>query len=163
MAKSRWPRAIARGFTFTEVMIVMALASVITLGLVTFYLNSQIMWTDASTQALAQRDATSLIEVMRRSAQGAASAFVDPSGHQVTFYDSSTLETSHYFWTPVDSFVHSGDLGNWDKGPVAPTIVEAFRVTYDPNLGMVSLDSLRVRSSSGQHVSMSTAIGLYNK
>jgi prepilin-type N-terminal cleavage/methylation domain-containing protein len=154
---------MARGFTFTEVMIVMALAGLITLGLVTFYLNSQIMWTDASTQALAQRDATSLIEVMRRSAQGAASAIVDNGNQRVIFYDSGLNETARFFWTSADSFVHSGDANNLDKGPVTPTTVELFRVSYDANLGIVSLDSLRVRSSSGQHVSMSTAIGLYNK
>ena len=52
--------ATPRGFTLTEVMIVIVLAGVVTLGLVTFYLNSQAWWTEASTQVLAQRDATLL-------------------------------------------------------------------------------------------------------
>src|SRR5262249_37558194 len=64
-AAIRGPHAFARGFTLTEVMVVTVLAGVVTLGLITFYLNSQIMWTESSTQVLAQRDGTALLEAMR--------------------------------------------------------------------------------------------------
>jgi len=167
------PRFLCRlsassGFTFTEVTIVMVLAGVVTLGLVTFYLNSQIMWTDASTQVLAQRDATALFELMRHDAQEAAKAEVVPvSGdslnHLVIFYDRKNIETHRFFFEPADSFVHYGDSTSTDQGPVVPTKVERFHLSADPALGMVSIDTLRMRSTSGQRVTLSTAIGLYNQ
>ncbi len=163
MTFTRAPRPTPRGFTFTEVMVVMVLAGVVTLGLVTFYLNSQIMWTGASTQVMAQRDATSMLELMRRYAQNASSADVDSTSQRVIFFDPGLNETHRFFWSPADSFVHYGEAGNLDQGPVTPTTVEIFHVSYDQTLGLLSVDTLRVRSTAGQQVTMSTAIGLYNR
>src|SRR6187399_2559729 len=111
-------RAGIRGFTFTELMVVMVLAGVVTLGLVTFYLNSQIIWTGASTQVMAQRDATAILEVMRDSIQTASDALVlpvagDSANKQVIVTDGG-LER-HFFWNPADSCVHYGIGGN-DNG-----------------------------------------------
>ncbi|TMQ70266.1 MAG: prepilin-type N-terminal cleavage/methylation domain-containing protein [Candidatus Eisenbacteria bacterium] len=156
-------RMDARGFTFTEMMIVIVLAAVVTLGLVTFYLNSQILWTGASTQALAQRDATTLLELMRHDSQEATSAVVDNGNQRVILYDAALNETHRFFFSAADSFVHSGDGVVVDRGPVTPTKVESFALSYDPNLGMLNVDTLRVRSTSGERVALSTAIGLYNR
>src|SRR5262245_928255 len=110
----------------TEVMIVMVLAGVVTLGLVAFYLTSQAMWTEASTQALAQRDATAILEYMREHAHEAASAEVLPSSpdslnHRVIFFDRSHVELDRFSWEP-DSLMHHG-VGSSDaeQGPVAST------------------------------------------
>jgi hypothetical protein len=146
--------------------VVIVLAGVVTLGLVGFYLNSQAMWMDASTQALAQRDATSILEYMRQHGHGAASAVWDASNHKVTFYDRQVPpeELDSFAWNATDSLVYHG-IGRDDTpdGPVAPTVVEEFAVTVDPTYGLVSVDTLRVRSTSGARVTMSTTIGLFNR
>ena len=160
--------AARRGFTFTEVMVVMVLAGVVTLGLVTFYLNSQILWTGASTQVMAQRDATFLLEVMRDSTQVAADAVVlpnaaDPLNYTVIFFDRNNNELNRFFWDQGDSCVHYGTPANLDQGAVVRSTVERFHVSKDLVLGMVNIDTLRVRSTAGQRVTLSTSIGLYNQ
>ena len=150
-----------RGFTLTEVMIVLVLSGIVTLGLTIFYLNSQMTWTDASTQALAQRDATALIEYVREYGQGAAE--VDASDSTVViFFDRNSVETMRFRWNPVDSLVHYGVGPTEDRGPVVPTRVESFVADKVENPRMLNL-TLRVRSSSGQRVTMSSTIGLYNQ
>ncbi len=155
------------GFTLIELMVVVVLAGIVTLGLVAFYLNSQATWMDASTQALAQRDATSLLEYMRDKTQVAASAVLLPASpdslnHLLILYYGG-VETDRFFWSGNDSLVHHGEGPNGqDKGPVVGTHVERFHLSRDPALPLVSLDTLRVRSSTGQVVEMSTIFALYN-
>lgn len=158
----------SRGFTFTEMTVVIVLAGVVTLGLVAFYLHSQVLWSEASTQVLAQRDATALLEMMRDSTQGAASALVlpvppDNNNHLVIFYDRSLNERNRFFWSAADSFVHYGTPADPDQGPVVSSRVERFHLSTDPVLGLVAVDTLRVRSSIGYSVDLSTIIGLYNQ
>src|SRR5258706_2289834 len=142
-----------RGLTLIEVMIVVVLAGVVTLGLVGFYLQSQSMWMDASTQALAQRDATGLIEVMRSKAAAAAKALVlpvppDNRNSLLILYDDTDTETDRFFWNVADSLVHRGEGPNGtDKGAVLSATVERFHVTVDPLLPLVTLDTLRVHST----------------
>ena len=166
-----WMRALnirESGFTLMELMAVIAIAGMVTLGLVAFYLTSQAMWMDASTQALAQRDATTLAEYMRDKTRGAAQALVesaspDSLNHKLTLFDGGGHETDSFFWSPADSLVHHGTGdGDVDQGPVVPTIVERFYVSLDGTLPLVSLDTLRVRSTTGQKVQMSTGFALYN-
>jgi len=159
--------ANSRGFTFTEVMVVMVLAGVVTLGLVTFYLNSQIMWTGASTQVMAQRDATAILEVMRDSIQTAANAAIfpvppDSANKLVILYESGGAEQNRFFWSAGDSCVHSG-VGNTDRGTITPTKVERFDVSFDQATGILTVDTLRVRSTAGQELTLSTSIGLFNR
>ena len=156
--------ADSRGFTLTEVTVVIVLAGVVTLGLVAFYLNSQAMWMDASTQALAQRDATSILEEMRQRGHQAASAVWDAPNHKVTFYDNSLQELDSFFWDQAgDSLVHHGGPSDPLGRAIAPTVVEQFEVSVDPTYGSVSVDTLKVRSTSGVRVTMSTTIGLFNR
>src|SRR5262245_20253468 len=162
------PPTLSRGFTLTEVMIVMVLTGVMTVGLISFYLNSQIMWTGASTQVLAQRDGTALLETMRDSTQVAGTADVQPVApgslnSRIIFFDGSNNEINRFFRDPADSCVHHGNGINRHLGPATMSKVERFRATYDPALGMVTIDTLRVRSTTDQRVTLSTSIGLYNR
>lgn len=157
--------AFPGGFTFTELMVVMVLAGVVTLGLVTFYLNSQIMWTGASTQVMAQRDATAILEVMRDSIQTASDALIlpvagDSANKQVIVIEGGLQR--QFFWDPADSCVHYGIDGS-DQGAITPTRVERFDASFDAVTGILTVDTLRVRSSAGQRVTLSTSIGLYNR
>src|SRR5262245_54493395 len=91
------------GFTLMEVTIV--LAGVVTLGLGAFYLNSQMLWMDASTQALAQRDATTIIEAIREKAETAASVDIQAAGggnNVVVFLGPGDAEMGRFFWSPAD-------------------------------------------------------------
>jgi len=165
--RSSPPWTSSRGFTLTEVMVVMILAGVVTLGLIGFYLNSQVMWTAASTQVLVQRDGTALLEMMRENTQAAAKATAvpvpeDPTNSLLIFFDASNTELNRFFWDPADTCVHYGIAGNLDQGKAISSKVEQFTATVDPVLGMVGV-TLRLRSAAGQPVNLSTSIALYNR
>jgi len=155
------------GFTLMELTVVMAMAGIVTLGLVAFYLQSQMLWMDASTQALAQRDATTIIEAMREKAETAASVDIQAAGsgnNVVVFLDKDGIELGRFLWSPADSLVHYAisSAPNDDKGPITPTRVERFALSAQPNDPFLKLDSLRVRSTTGQTVQMSSGMALYN-
>jgi prepilin-type N-terminal cleavage/methylation domain-containing protein len=168
MIVRRFASGDQRGLTLIEVMIVVVLAGVVTLGLVGFYLQSQSMWMDASTQALAQRDATGLIEVMRSKTAAAAKALAqsvppDNRNSLLILYDADNTETDRFFWNAADSLVHRGEGPNGtDQGAVLSATVERFHVSVDALLPLVTLDTLRVRSTSGSRVKMTAAFALYN-
>jgi prepilin-type N-terminal cleavage/methylation domain-containing protein len=156
------------GFTLMELTVVVAMAGIVTLGLVAFYLQSQMLWMDASTQALAQRDATTIIEAMREKAETAASAEIQPAGggnSVVVFKDPDDNELGRFFWSPADSLVHYAlsSAPADDKGPLAPTRVERFALSAALNQPtFLKIDTLRVRSTTGQTVQMSSGMALYN-
>lgn len=153
------------GFTLLELAVVMALAGVVSLGLVAFYLNSQMLWMDASTQALAQRDATLIIETIREEAETAGTAQVQSAGgenNMVLFY-RGPVQQSGFYWRPADSLVHYLNAYGSDRGPIAPTKVERFYVSLDTTgLPMLRIDTLRVRSTTGQRVQISGGLAMYN-
>lgn len=157
-----------RGFTLVEMMVVMALAGVVTLALVGFYLNSQATWMDASSQALAQRDATNIIEVITAKAREAQQVVITASAPDtiLTFYKYGLTEPYSFWWSQgsgADSLIHQGPgTGQVDDGPVAPSIVERFYFEPDPTLPVVHLRMLEIRSSQGERVQMSTSFTLYN-
>ena len=53
------------GLTLTEVAVVMIIGTMIMAALVGFYLASQGLWLDASTQAITQREATLVASAIR--------------------------------------------------------------------------------------------------
>ena len=147
----RCARRDSRGFTLTEVTVVIVLAGVVTSGWWASISTLQAMWMDASTQALAQRDATSILEYMRQHGHGrrAPCGCVQPQG-DILRSTGATRGAGQLRLNATDSLVYHG-IGRDDTpdGPVAPTVVEEFAVTVDPTYGLVSVDTLRVRSTSG--------------
>lgn len=161
-------RSPFRGFTLVEVMVVIILAGVVTLGLIGFYLNSQATWIDGSAQALAQRDATTLLEAINSKAREAAFAEVLPSStdslnHRLILYDSATggTEIHRFYWNSSTSMVHYQRYGE-ERGPVVPTIVERFSVRFDPSVPLIDIDTLRIVTEQGLRVQLSTTIALQN-
>ena len=154
----------AAGFTLLELMVVITLAGVVSLGLVAFYLNSQMLWMDASTQALAQRDATIIMETIREEAETSESALIQSVGgenNEVIFY-RGPVQQGTFFWRPADSLVHYLN-GSADRGPLVPTKVERFYVSLDTTgLPLLNVDTLRVRSTNGQRVQISGGFAMYN-
>lgn len=162
------PRSAA-GFTLVEMMIVVVLAGVVTLGLVAFYINSQAIWLDASTQAMAQRDATAILDAMRERAKASAQAQIQPAGggtnHTLVLYDNDLVEVGRFQWDPADSTIHwaTGADPADDQGPIVPTKVQRFWLRLDPSIpGIVHVDTLRVYSTTGQKVQMTSILAMYN-
>ena len=169
MTPRRSTRSTA-GFTLIEAMVVIALSAIVTLGIVSFYLSAQQTWTDASTQALAQRDASTILTTLSDRARAADLAVVtpstiDPANSLVVFYSRGggavELETARFF-CGGDGLMHEGDQDLQDAGPMTGSKVLRFHATYDPNLKLITVDSLRVSSTNGQVVTQSISAGLYN-
>lgn len=154
-----------RGLTLTELTIVGALAIIVMLALTVFYFNSQRMWLAGSTQALAQRDATLLVEEIRKHVNGASSAFVDdvsdPIHNQLTlsYADNSTLELA---WNSTDKRIHlMSDFGSEDHGPIVDSPVSRFELTSDST--MVELTLAELTTADGDSVRISSAFALMGR
>jgi hypothetical protein len=148
-----------RGVTLTELTVFIVLASIVMLGLVGFYMNSQATWLDASTQALAQREATLLLEEITNQVQGADTVIVttsvpDRCSLQALKPDGSTL----FFWDD-STFSVLDTLGV--RRAVATSTVEKFEA--DANGRLVFIRNLQLRSTSGRVVQLSSTIRVYNQ
>lgn len=160
-------RDAERGLTLTEVMIVMALAVVVMLGLVGFYMNSQATWIDGSSQAITQRDGTLLIQTMTEAVRSAARAVVSnypDAAHQALFLYASKSATDPFrcfYWK--DSRVYSGDSQPRDGDPAVVTSpVGRFQLeTVDTTL--VLMDLVELPTAKGAPVRLSSAAALYNR
>jgi hypothetical protein len=156
------------GITLTEITIVFVLASLVMTGLLAFYLNSQAVWVDGSTQAIAQREVTLVLNAVSARARRATGATVtanpDLQHVQIALKMPGAPPESTYFywWSPADSLVHEGYRNlNQDRGPMIMSRVECFAASADSFL--LSIDSLRVHSSSGAHITLNTAAAFENR
>lgn len=153
-----------RGLTLPEIMVVVVLAGIVTLGIVGFYLTSQATWIEASTQAMVQRDATTLVEGITRETRRAGSAIVSPippDNSSLTLYDRNfATELMQFTWDPVDSLVKVVVAGV-DMGPAVSSTVEHFQAVLDDTFPLVHLD-IRLRGPTGDVVKIATAIRMYN-
>ena len=162
-----------RGVTLSELMVAIVLCTIVMLGIVVFYFNSQSTWLDASAQGITQRDGTIVLEHINDHARGADSARVtnSPNGQhqQVTFYKNGS-ETCHYFWSSSDSLLHWGDLNNSDNGALVRSKVDRvqYTLTFSTVPGftntpvLVTMSPFNIRSARNQAVQLATAIALYN-
>jgi type II secretory pathway pseudopilin PulG len=160
-----------RGLTLMEVTVVVVLAAVITLGLTGFYLSSQATWISASTQAMAQRDATTLLEAITRQAREAGDAVVlpatpgDSTNSELILYTKGFgTEIGRFSWDPNDSMVHQG-IGNPSVplGAVVPSIAERFKVSLDDSLSLIHLERIQLRGANQQVVTMRSSVKMYNQ
>jgi len=154
------------GLTFTELTIVMVLAALVMTGLITFYLNSQQMWLDGSSQALTQRDATLVLERMTAETRYASSATVisnPDSVHQMLIlFNSDGTQRCQFVWNTNDSLIHL-QVGPalTDKGPIASSRVDTFQLDTDGKV--VVLHTLAMMSTTRQPVQLSSTMALYNR
>ena len=153
-----------QGLTLTELTVVIVLAGLVTVGLVTFYFNSQATWVDGSTQALAQRDATALIDVIAHSTHRAQSAEVLPSPdaqHQRLVLHFDDLNHCDFWWSDQDSLIHQSNAEAEDLGAVVNTKVARFELDRDDALVYVKV--LEMRGANRQPVILSSSMALYNR
>jgi Tfp pilus assembly protein PilW len=160
-------RRRARGTTLVEVTIVSALAMLVVLGMIGFYASSQSSWLAGSAQALAQRDATLLVETLSDSIRHAclAEPFDSPDAlHQgLILRDAALNERWRFWWDAGDSCVHQGPGAgpDPDRGPVVASTVTRFQLDTLTRLVVIRL--VELRGGEGQLVRMSSAAALYNR
>jgi hypothetical protein len=135
------------------------------MGLIGFYANSQALWTRDSSRAIAQRDATLLIEVLSDSVHAAAAATVadspDPLHQSLQLYDPDGNQGARFWWNPADSRVHFGATPSADNGPVVGSMVTVFQV--DTFLCGVQVRQLAVRGAESGEVRMIAAAAFQNR
>src|SRR5262245_316783 len=149
------PRIVSseHGFTLTELAIVGTLAVLVMLGLMGFYFNSQRMWLDGSTQAMTQRDATMLVDVLARDVHPAAQAIITPvdADHdRLELYDASSLIELAKFEINAEGKVCRWAQVNGDfaaLGPVADS--KAVRLKFATDGKFVDLTLLEMISANG--------------
>ena len=149
-----------RGLTLTEVAVVMILGTMIMAGLVGFYLSSQGLWLDASTQVITQREASLVAAAVRDSVRRSGMAKVisvpDSLHQQIALFRSSTdTVPSYYFWWDAsDSLIHAGStVGGSGSGPMVLSRADRFQFTATNSA--VRMD-LRLRTASGSTVEVGT-------
>jgi len=160
---SAWIGAVGeRGVTLTELTIIGVLATIVMLALTGFYFNSQRMWMDTSTKAMAQRDATLIVETLRQRVHEANQAVVDATTDPV--HNSLTL--NYRFdrpvvvqWEPSDSLIHVTRDGN-DLGAIGQTHVLRFQLTWDDAKHVVGLPLLEQRTANGDTVRIASQFQL---
>ena len=153
-------RDAERGLTLTELTIVTALASLVMVGLVSFYINSQGVWLDSSSQALTQRDATLILETFATHARAASSAYWNPDYHTLTLSYHGTDQTYQFAWrTDLDSMLYAG--ADTASTRIGLSKVSRFEVSTSPAL--VNLDTLVLVPSSGHPIGVSSSFALYNR
>lgn len=155
MAPVTRPLANSRGLTLTEVAVVMILGTMIMAGLVGFYLSSQGLWLDASTQVITQREATLVSAAMRDSIRKSARAVATPSPDslhwQLSLFRVGELTPYYNFWwNASDSLIYSGtSVGGVGSGPMIVSRAERF--TLSASNVAVRVD-MRLRSAGGDVV-----------
>lgn len=156
-----------RGLTLIEVTIVMVLAALVMMGMISFYISSQSTWMASSTQALAQRDATLLIETISDRVRAASLAEVhdvpDPLHQCLILRDKDGEESWRFWW--ADSLIQQQGRGvdgeDEDRGPVVASRVTRFQLEAFPRL--VEIRLVELRAGDGQLVRTASAAALYNR
>ena len=148
------------GLTLTEVTVVMIIGTMIMAGLVGFYLASQGLWLDASTQAITQREASLVASTIRDRVRAAGSATVssvpDALHQQLALFGKAgdPVPSYYFWWDASDSLIHAGPtLGGANSGPMILSHAERFQVTAT---GQAVRVDLRLRSASGSAVEVGT-------
>jgi hypothetical protein len=155
------PSSNERGLTLTELTIVGVLATIVMLALTVFYFNSQQTWMAGSTQALAQRDATLLVDVMRRRIHEAQDYAVNPTNDHLslTYAVGVTPSSVEFGWDAAgDRKVHL-IVDGVPQGIVIDTPLSKFVVT---GLGptTVELTTAELRTADGDSVAISSKFAL---
>lgn len=153
------PRRGERGLSLLEVTVVMILGTLITAGLVGFYLSSQGLWLDSSTQAITQREASLVAATIRDQVRKSSMATVSPSPdalhQQLALYTAADPTTPYYYfwWNPADSLIYAGSsVGGAGSGPMGLSRAERFTCLASPSA--VRMD-MRLWTANGSTVDMS--------
>ena len=164
MATLTRPLRTERGLSLTEVTVVMILGTMIMAGLVGFYLASQGLWLDASTQVITQREASLVASAVRDSVRNAgwarATSVPDSLHEQLALYKGRTDPVPYYYfwWSGGDSLVHAGpSVGGAGSGPMVLSRADRFQFSTSAASGPVAVRmDLRLRTANGATVEVGT-------
>jgi Tfp pilus assembly protein PilW len=154
-----------RGLTLLELTVVVVLATLVMVGMVGFYLNSQATWVEASGQAITQREGTFILERITKNTRPGASATASTTPPSVTILDGAGLALAQYRLDPTDSLIHEmiattpGTLV--ERGAIGNST--CIRFDLSANDSVVTISALHLRTSNGEVVEFSNAVGLYNQ
>lgn len=136
----------------------MALASIVMLGLMTFYLGSQGTWLDASAQAMTQREATLFLEDIASHVHRAAHAQVGSS--QLDLFDGEENSIYAYHWNSSgDHRIYAGVPGH-SLQPVTTCRCASFQC--DTSYSAVRINVVFL-SAQGDSVHASSLLALRNR
>ena len=153
-----------RGLTLTELTVVGMLATIVMLGLTGFYFNSQRLWLDSSTKAMAQRDATLLLEAITHETHEAGIAVVttaDSLHNDLALFDSGSTLLGQFRWDASDSLIHRWSPSE-DLGPVADSRVLRFQLTTVDS-SLVELRLLELLSADGDTIRLASKLALLGR
>ena len=165
MAALTRPLHGARGLTLTEVVVVMVIGTLLMAGIVGFYLSSQGVWIDSSTQVITQREATlvasAIRDSVRKSSQALATDAPDPLHQQLALWKHGEPAPYYYFWwNQGDSLVYCGTtVGGVGSGPMG--VSRALRLQFVANTRNVRMD-MRLLTANGGGVDVSAFAVLRN-
>ncbi len=152
------PASRERGLTLTEVAVVMILGTLIMAGLVGFYLSSQNVWLDSSTQVITQREASlvasAIRDSVRKSGRAEVASVPDPLHQQLALFHRDEPEPYFYFWwNAADSLIYSGTtVGGAGSGPMVGSHAQRFQ--FSASEFAVRME-MRLLTASGDGVDMS--------
>lgn len=163
------PARSERGMTLTELAIVGTLAVLVILGLTGFYYSSQKMWLAASTQAMTQRDASLIVDVLSKLVHSGSEAIVDPP-HRVTVFvpngsGTGSVPIGCVEWQETDRRIHAYGVedGNLvDRGPIADSRVLRFQLTTVDST-LVELRCLELLSAEGDTIRMASRFAFLSR
>jgi hypothetical protein len=147
-----------------EVTIVVVLASLVMLALLGFYINSQATWTDASSQAITQRELTTVIERITEKVHVAHHAVItnlDGQHQQLDLFDRSNTNLYTLTWNMADSLLYESapDIAG-GAHPILGSHVVTFLLSAD---SVVTVTDLTVRSATGRPMTTSSTMALMNR
>lgn len=153
-----------RGITLVELTIVVVIATAVMAGLSAFYFNSQAVWLDGSSQAIAQREGSLLLDAISRETRRAASARVedDPDANRQSLELVAADATTRALirCSPDDSLVYLTDsLGNEH----ALTTHRVTRLEFLATDSLVVVELVELRAGNAHTVRTGTAIALRNR
>lgn len=150
-----------RGLTLTEVVVVMVIGTLIMAGIVGFYLSSQGVWLDSSTQVITQREASLIASAVRDSVRKSGWANVDyvPDAQhcQLALYNKKgdTAPFYYFWWNRADSLVYSGTtVGGAGSGPMGVSRAAQLQFAHAEKNRNVRMD-LRLLTANGGTVEIS--------
>lgn len=167
------------GFTLVELMVAMALAGMLMLGITILYMTAQRNWLEASSKLMLQQNATMMLQTITDPIRSAhwfeyPADVADSSAVFLQWCDKQHSLAGHwwlrkFYWSPTDSLVHMsiGDKSGGYPPETGPSIsnVKVSRLRFAGVVGrpnVLRVTSLKVRDSYGQTVELSSQAVMQN-
>ena len=162
------------GFTLVELMVAMALAGLLMLGMTILYLTAQRTWLEASSKLMLQQNATMMLQSITdpvRSAHWFELDAPDSSAIRLQWTDKDHNQhwwLRKFYWNPSDSLIHmsigSKVSGLPETGPAISDLkVSRLRFAGVPGRpNVLRVTSLTLTDSYGQTIELNSQAVMQN-